>query len=363
MSGREVFSSVKAMVEPSVLAGLLGRPVESVVLEPMETKGWSSTEAVFEAVLVDGEPGPVGVIKRIRWSTDWHAMATDDTEGREVAIWESGVLDRLPIGIGHGVLAAARFDDGAALLMRNLDAHFLPDDTDVTADRATGVLRSMASMHASFWEDPPIRELGAATCSLERMIGRISPSTLAALQERLPDNELVSEFPGGWDSLPTLIDPGVARDLQALADDPGPVVAALAEYPTTLLHGDLRIANVAWDGRRGIPVDWQPMVGPPAFDPAYFVWGIGAGRSGPLHPDRAMALYRGMLQDSVGPGTSWSWWDDHVDVCITAVMAMMAGVHAGFDEPRYDPQRHPEWSGIRWWADRAQPGLRLIERG
>lgn len=65
MRGREVFSSVNAMVEPSVLAGLLGRPVESVVLEPMVTKGWSSTEAVFEAVVVDGEPGPAAVRKRI----------------------------------------------------------------------------------------------------------------------------------------------------------------------------------------------------------------------------------------------------------------------------------------------------------
>jgi hypothetical protein len=99
--------------------------------------------------LVDGEATPAAIIKRIRWSRDWHAIATEDTIGRELAIWEAGVLDRLPIAMGHAVRGAARFEDGAALLMDDLD-HFLPDDSDVTPERAMGVLRSMAAMHAAF---------------------------------------------------------------------------------------------------------------------------------------------------------------------------------------------------------------------
>ena len=179
MSGPETYPSVDAMLEPSVLAGVLGRSVRSVALVPMETTAWSSTEAIFQAVLVDGEEGPTAVIKRIRWSKDWHAIATDDTQGREVTIWEAGVLDRLPPAMGHAVQASARFEDGAALLMDDLGRHFLPDDSDVTHERATGILRSMAVMHATFWRDPPIGDLGAATCRLERLMARISPASLS----------------------------------------------------------------------------------------------------------------------------------------------------------------------------------------
>ncbi len=359
MSEREAYPSVEAMVEPSVLGGLLGRPVTSVVLEPMQTKGWSSTEAVFEAVLVDDERSPAAVVKRMRWSADWHAIATDDTLGREVAIWESGVLDRLPPEIGHGVLAAARFDDGAALLMDDLSDHFVPDDTHLTLDRVTGVLRSMAALHAAFWQDPPRRELGDAMARLDRRISALSPTSLAALADVLPDNGLVVDFPSGWDRLPTLIDPGVARAVQALADDPTPVVAALDPFPVTLTHGDWRPANIAWDGCRAIPVDWQPTVAPPGFECVYYVAGMGGFI--PLHPDRAIALYRDLLQQAMSvPDASWSWWDDHLDICIAAEFVMMACVYARFEQ--YDPQRDPPWETIRWSVERARRGLRLIDQ-
>lgn len=357
MSGRMTYPSVDAMLEPSVLGGLLGRSVRSVTVAPMTTMGWSSTEARFEAVLIDGDATPAAVLKRIRWSTDWHAIATDDTRGREVAVWEAGVLDRLPPAMGHAVLAAARFEDGAALLMDDLGDHFLPDGSDVPHDRVTGVLRGMAVMHAAFWRDPPLGDLGTATCKLERLLTRISATSLAALGRVLPHNELIASFPEGWARLPTLVDPGVARDLQALADDPTPIVTALSGYPTTLLHGDLRLANVAWDGRRAIAVDWQPTVAPPGYELVYFVRTLDAGS--PFHPDEAMATYRDMLAEELAPGVSWSWWDDQIDICVTAVVAMMACAFA-LGEDGHDPYRQPPWANLRWWVDRAGRGLRLI---
>jgi hypothetical protein len=149
----------------------------------------------------------------------------------------------------------------------------------------------------------------------------------------------VASFPDGWARLPELVDPGIARELRALADDPTPVVRALDGYPKTLLHGDLRIANVAWDGSRAIAVDWQPIVAPPAFELAYFVWSLWVGS--PLHPDEAMAHYRDVLAEELGPGVSWSWWDDQLDICIAAVVTMMASPNALFRAEDHDPRRHP----------------------
>jgi hypothetical protein len=359
MGARVTYPSVDAMLEPAELADLLGRPVDSVALAPMTTLGWSSTEADFRQVFVDGDPTPAAVLKIVQWSRDWHAIATEDTRGREVAIWECGVLDRLPPAMGHAVRGAARFDDGAALLMDDLSLHFLPGGVPATPERARGVLGAMAAMHARFWEDPPNGDLGTAVCPLERLLTRLSATTLTSLGGVLPDNELVATFPEGWDLLAGVVDPGVARDLRALADDPTPFTSALDGYPTTLLHGDLRIANVAWDGTRAIAVDWQPTVAPPAYDLAYFMFDVHRGGS-PLHPEETIATYHEMLAAELGPAGSWSWWDDQLDICLAAVVAMMASPLA-LGEGEHDPRRDPPWDSIHWWVARAARGLRLID--
>jgi hypothetical protein len=284
------------MLEPTELAGLLGRPVNSVALASMTTVGSSSTQSGFRGVFVDGE----------------------------------------------------------ALLMDDLTRHFLPDGVRVGPERARGVLRAMAAMHATFWEDPPIGDLGTAICPLERLLTRLSGTMLTSLSGLLPDIELVATFPEGWDLLAGVVDPGVARDLRALADGPAPIMTALDGCPITLLHGDLRSANVAWDGSRAIAIDWQPIVAPPAYDLVYF----GHGSGGPLHPEEAMATYREMLAAELDTATSWSWWDDRLDICAAAVIAMMANAWA-LGEEGYDPP-DPPWDSIHWWVARAERGLRLI---
>ena len=87
------------------------------------------------------------------------------------------------------------------------------------------------------------------------------------------------------------------------------------------------------------------------------------GVDSPIHPDRAMTLYRGLLQDAMDePASSWSWWDDQLDICIAAEFVMMGCVHAHFEQ-YHDPQRDPPWASIQWYAERARRGLQLVDRG
>lgn len=359
MTDHVTYPSVEAMLEPAVLADLLGRPVGSVTVTPMETAGWSSTEAVFEAVHVDGGTAPAAVLKRIRWSANWMAIASQDTVGRELAIWETGVLDRLPPEMGHAVLAVARFQGGAALLMDDLSHHLIPDGAAVTIEQELGILDSMAAMHATFFEDPPVAELGPALYRVDRLLTALGPTNLRALSRILPDSELISMLSDAWDRLPDLVDAGVARDLRALADDPTPIVAALDSYPKTLLHGDLRDANVALDGTRTVAFDWQPIVAPPGLELAWFVQTLGV--ASPLHPDEAMARYREMLADRLGPDVYWAWWDDHLDICIAAMKVVTASLDVVLRDQEYDPRIHPHWTSHEWWVERSMRGLRLID--
>jgi hypothetical protein len=100
-------------------------------------------------------------------------------------------------------------------------------------------------------------------------------------------------------------------------------------------------------------------VAPPAFELAYFVWSLWVGS--PLHPDEAMAHCRDVLAEELGPGVSWSWWDDQLDICIAAVVTMMASPNALFRAEDHDPRRHPPWTSHQWWVERAARGLRLID--
>ena len=65
---RQTFPSVEAMLDPGALSRLLGSNVRTVVVEPMNPKGDSSTGAGFLAVRVDDEAAPrvVGRTRRAR---------------------------------------------------------------------------------------------------------------------------------------------------------------------------------------------------------------------------------------------------------------------------------------------------------
>jgi hypothetical protein len=354
------FASVEAMIAPTALSGLLGRPVASVDRSPLTPKGHSSTGATFEGVRVDGEASPSLVVKTVDRATDWVAVATGDVADREVLVWESGLLDRLPSGMGHAVVAAARFAGGSALLMRNRSDDFMADDDPLSPARHTGVLQSVASMHAAFFEDVLLERADPGLCTLETFLGHLSPARLPALRDAVPGHFIIDLIGNGWERLPELIDAGVAYDLESLSVDPSPVVRALSRYPRTLLHADVRPQNVAYDGGRATLVDWaRPCAGPPGIDVVYYL--VMLDESAPVSPDDSAGEYRELLQTASGADRPLSWWDDHLDICFAAVLATMVPAKVEH-HTRFRSQDDPEHAGVPWWAARAMRGLRLIEQ-
>jgi len=338
----------------------LGRRVETVDRAPMVPKGHSSTEARFEGVRIDGEPTPSLVVKTVDRARDWVSVATGDVVDREVAVWEVGLLDLLPPGSGHAVVAAARFPGGSSLLMRNLAGEFLAQDEPVTRDWFTEVLRSLATMHSAFWQHPVLDRSGPALCGLEHVLGHLGPARLPELEQAVPDHFIVDLIRDGWAGLAPLVGAGLADDLRSLALDPAPVLRAVADHPRTLVHADVRPANIAVDGRGATFVDWaRPTAGPPGVDLAYLL--LMSPPSTPVSPEEAAATYRAALETSLGDDISSAWWDDHLDVCMTAVFAMMAAILVNYE--RHDASEdHPVHARIAWWAERAKPGLQIIER-
>ena len=102
-----VFPTAEQMLDPAAVSDALAQPVETVDRAPMVPKGHSSTEAQFEGIRINGETTPSLVVKTIDRARDWVSVVTGDVVDREVAVWESGLLDMLPSEMGHAVVSAA----------------------------------------------------------------------------------------------------------------------------------------------------------------------------------------------------------------------------------------------------------------
>jgi hypothetical protein len=345
-------ASLDEMLSPPALSAILDRPVQAVRREPFTTAGRSSTGATFEAVYVDGAASPTLIAKTVRRGTDWVALATGDGVDREVWTWESGLLDRLRPPAAHAVLAGARSHDSYSIVMPDLSAHLLPDEHVASPPPAQQrlVVEALAALHAEFWMDDVLDDDRYGLSSLTRLIGSCSPSTLERVRREMGTSAIVEWIGEGWDKLPQLIDPGLAGDLRALADDPRPVVAAAKRFPLTLVHTDPRPANLAVDPGAGTVyfLDWtRPAPAPPAYD--LLSWVFTGDRFLVLSREQLIDRYVAALSSRLGERFSPDWWDGQLKLGYLAFVVSFAGIMA---------QAMP--GALPWWIERAMPALRAM---
>src|SRR5690606_22670348 len=107
----------------------------------------------FERVEIGGERF---VLKVVHVDDDWIARSLGDLTCRQVTVWSSGLLDALPPTVDHAVVGAARGFGrngwGAALLMRDVGEHLVPEGDDpVPAEQHAAFVEHLADVSARFW--------------------------------------------------------------------------------------------------------------------------------------------------------------------------------------------------------------------
>ena len=343
------YASQDEMLEPGVLASILGRPVESVRREP-RTVEESSTGAVFETIHLDGEAGASLISKTVERDRDWVAIATYDGVDREVRTWESGILGRLPGPAAHAVVAGARTESGYTVLMQDLSDHLLPSWSPIPDAEQALVLEAMASMHATFWMDPSLEDPFHGLSSLSSWIGHGAPRTMERLRLRMGPVGIADWIEAGWEKLPSVVDPQLADDLRAIADDPTLVVESMRDLPWTLVHSDLRPANTAVElgSQSAYFLDWaRPCLAPPAMDMLYWLFTANSGVPDPR--DELIEMYASALERRLGSRFSSDWWDRQLDLCFVAFVACFVPIMT---------QTNAE--ATLGWTDRCRPGLRAL---
>ena len=100
--------------------------------------------------MIDGERY---VVKHLSVDGDWIMRATGDVACRPLLMWRSGLLADVPAVIDHCFVGVATEPRGAALLLRDVSPHLVPEgDAPIPLDQHLRFVDHMAQLHAAFWD-------------------------------------------------------------------------------------------------------------------------------------------------------------------------------------------------------------------
>ena len=330
------------------LAELLARHgLAGVREEPFPNDGWSGASL---SVLRRGD-GARFVLKRDSPERDWIARSTLDGPILREA-WFAAHGPVLPAPIRAPYLGAGRDGDGFGILMPDLTGILFDWEAPISADDLDRVLDGLAALHAYAWTfSGDVR--GGPWCPVRERITLICRASLE--RPGAARDAVASRLLPGWTSFDRLA-PAAARELiGSLSDDPERLLAALAKLPSTLLHGDLKLANVglAADGSIDM-VDWQMVsLAPPAIELGWFL--VSNVASLPLQPDDVLAHYHAALMRA-GPGGAAiaGTWEAQVDAAVL-VGLLLRGWRKGADAEAGVTLASGVSAAddIAWWCDRA----------
>jgi aminoglycoside phosphotransferase (APT) family kinase protein len=303
--------------------------------EPLLHAGQSGT-SLERIVLADGRRL---VVKRLS-GDDWVARVTHDG-GREASLWTEGVLARMPHEIDHAVLAAGREGRGTWLLMRDVSDELLRPDRRLTREESRRLLATFAAMHRRFAGE----EIDGA-CSLEDRIVLAAPATVAGEVDGV--DYLPKILAVGWDVFAETVPADVATAVLGAVENPEPLARELARCASTLLHNDLRGANLGLLSDRVIVLDWGLAgTGPCELDFAWYLfvngWRIDATR------EQLVDDFRHAAADLYDPGALALAW--LAQLCWHGPLLAHELVEAS------DEKRERARDELSWWIARVREAL------
>lgn len=308
--------------------------------EPM-TSVDAKSSATLERAVIDGERY---VVKHIDPRRDWIARWTGDYGPRVVTVWHTGILDVLPACLDHAIVGVGRDPRTrvTTLLMRDVAEHLVPTGSGpLPLTQHLRFLEHMAELHACFWgwED------AFGLTPMEVRYTLLTPA-MSRVEDELGGAEGVpAAIPACWAALDKAA-PQAAAVARRLGEDPWPLVAALAETPATLVHGDWKAGNLgsAPDGRT-ILLDWGwPGFAPPCVDLAWYL-AVNCDLL-PQPKEEAIEAYRAALENR-GVATA-GWWDRQLELALLGAFVQLGWSKTG------DPVE------LGWWAERAFRTARLL---
>jgi hypothetical protein len=310
---------------------------------PLASNGKSG--ALLERLTIDGT---AYVVKHLDHASDWTMRASGFDGFAPVELWRRGILQGLPASIRQPIVGVALETDDrgerAALLMEDVSQWLVPSTDDpIPQEQADSFLDAMASVHAEFWDSAlPIDVVTVANRYLE-----LSPSMGDAELARGSDDLVPQLVRRGWPMLADVA-PRAASVVVPLANDPTPLVDALATTPQTFVHGNWKLDNLGTDDTgRTVLFDWEIPGRAAALSDLAWYLSINCRRL-PVSKEATIERYRQALE-ARGIDTA-PWWDRQLALCLLGALVQFGWEKAlgGYDDE------------LAWWEEhavRAEPLL------
>ncbi len=340
-------AEVATALQPRRVAGsveeLLAGATRREPFRPVESR----STARFESVWISGERF---VVKYLHADHDFVMRASGDLGFRSLRAYAAGLFDVAAPVVDHAVVGAAagvgRNGWGAALLMRDVSAELVPPgDAPFTETEHLRFLDHLAAMCAATWgwrDDVGLMPYAARWCFFSH--AALEAERRLGWPERVPKIAV-----SGWDRFAERAPADVARGVDELRRDPGPLADALAQTPACFLHGDWKASNLgaAADGRT-VLIDWVYLGEGPACHEIGWYLALNRAKVPPGHTkEQAVEDFRAALERH-GVDTA-GWWGRQLGLALLGAV-----VQFGWEKALGDDDE------LGWWCDRAGEGLALL---
>jgi hypothetical protein len=356
----DIFESTEEMLDSDTLGALLHQEIREISRSPMQTEGFSNNPMERITCALDNGPDLQLVLKHFD-PNDWLTRLSNDTGLREITLLETGGYAELPAPCSVPAIAATRGEDGASLLMLDVSEFLFPEgDSPITETALDTCIGAMASLHASYWGSRTLSEDRSNLCSIQDWIFVLSPTTGRDRVSLGVDNDVTAVLEDGWEAFANASSPLAARTISAIHLRPDLLLEALASDARTLIHGDVKLANLGVDPetRRVMMLDWGFASFAPALIELGWFLAVNSARL-PVSKETVISTYRGMLRShGVDLG---SHWDRSLDLGLLGGGTLRLGWAKAFGALSDDETvRRREMAEIEWWSEATERASRWL---
>jgi hypothetical protein len=310
---------------PEWLSATLGRSITAVQCEPVGV-GVGLVGTLFKLTL-EGDGGPATMIAKLAAPTpEGRFVATViNMYGREVGFYTE-LSERTPIAHPECYFAAHDPEtQDTVLLVEDVSPRGAPLDqiAGVPASAAGPAIRTLARLHAAFWDDGSLRD----------------HAWLLPLSEYAPAVQFAYEtaWPNAQQFFPADINGRVKEYGDAFSARIPGLFAKLCDGPHVLSHADWRVDNMFLASDDSvILVDWQLIdrsVGPR--DLSYFVT-QSVNVSAPAEYSQLFDSYLAALEShGVRPDREWAWEMYRYGAAMAFVYPVVASGALTVEDPRH----------------------------
>jgi len=335
-------NSIADLTNPQWLKTIYG-PLKEINTKPFITTGFSGAVLQkIELIAADNTTHHL-ILKQTNLKTDWISQRTHDTVGREAAWLNEECLRRTWNIIHCPYIAFAKENDLTGLLMEDLSAHLFPDNREpIDIDSENIIIDTMAALHAQFWDSDDIKQLTWLTRPRD-YLDILRPGDHAQDSYCPPPEPLRTNLSEGWRIAFELLSINTMNYLTQPIEE---ILSSWTNLPVTLLHGDMKIANMALSpGGKLSLFDW-PMIGcaPCGIELGWYL-AVNATRLA-RRKEEFIHAYRSSLECNLQEAIDDKSWKEIVKLSIVSGAMMMLWNKALKWKSGKESDR-AEWE---WWS-------------